>query len=101
MPVRRRASDGARSDDRPPAAHVLHDESLAELCRQWIHDHARELVGGSAGWIGNDDGDGAARIWLRRNRHPENAKSQYGPCNFNDMSFYSSLPATNLQEAYS
>ena len=55
-------------------------------------DLARGLVGRSAGRIGHDDGDGAARIVLRRTRRGEGEQTEHGQCNGDNAPHHSLLP---------
>ena len=64
--VGRAARDAAGGDGGAAAADVLDDEVLPELLGKSRRQHARELIGRAAGRVGHDDGDGAARIVLRR-----------------------------------
>ena len=78
--VRRRMGDAAGGDGGAAAADVLDDEILlrASPTATW-RQHARELVGRPAGRIGHDDGDGAARILLRRARRARRQADRQRP----------------------
>ena len=84
MAVRRRAGDAGGGDGGAAAAHILDDEVLPELLRQHRRQHARELVGRTAGGIGHDQGDDAARILLRQAGQRPGEKTENSRCNTDD-----------------
>src|SRR5439155_2533401 len=74
--VRRGARDAPGADGGAAAAYVLDDEALAELLREARPEEPCELVGGTAGGIGNDDGDVLRRIVLGKRDHAPERKQQ-------------------------
>jgi hypothetical protein len=84
MAVRRRARDPAGGDGGAAAAHILHDEILPELLRQYRRQHARELVGRTTRGIRHDQGDDAARILLCRAGQRPGEKTENCRCNTDD-----------------
>jgi hypothetical protein len=63
-PVRRRCDDAARADGAAGAGAIFDDDVLAERDRKLRRDRARHHVAGTAGGIGDDQVDRAARIAL-------------------------------------
>ena len=70
--VGRGAGDRGGADIAAGAGPVLQHERLAERGLHPILDRADDRIAGAAGGLGRDDGDGLARIVLRRRRRGEN-----------------------------
>jgi hypothetical protein len=76
MAVGRRASDGDRPGHPAGAGPVLDQERLAEPLLQPLPEHARQKLGAAAGRERDHEGDGAARIGLRRGGFDRRARDQ-------------------------
>src|SRR5947209_8072700 len=76
VPVGRGARDAAGADRGAAAAHVLDNEAVPELRGGARREEPRELVGGTAGGIGNDDGDVLRRVVLGKRDHTPERQQQ-------------------------
>ena len=62
--VGRGIGDAVGADDRSAASDVFDDDTLLQFLRKRLRNHARGFISRSAGRIGHDNRDSAARILL-------------------------------------